>query len=53
MAALHIGGRENDELDFELMGMRVKHENIGVAISAILKDLETKVPNVHHRITNI
>ena len=53
VAALHIGGRENDELDFELMGMRVKHENIGVAISAILKDLETKVPNVHHRITNI
>ena len=37
VAALHVGGRENQALEFELLGRPIKHENIGVAIGAVLE----------------
>ena len=52
VAALHVGGRENQALEFELLGRPIKHENIGVAIGAVLEDIQTTAPDAHAIITS-
>ena len=51
VAALHVGGRKNEALEFELLGRPIEHENIGVAIEAVLLDILGAAPNAHATIT--
>lgn len=50
VAALHIGGRENDQLNFTLLDKPIKHENIGVAIHAVLADIKQTTPDTYQTI---
>lgn len=51
VGALHIGGRENQALNFELLGRPINHENIGVAMAAILNDINSQKPETFQQIT--